>query len=233
MALFEAIPTSDGRRRYNVKSPVTLESIGQFDSATADEVKAAVARARKAQHEWATRSFAERAEVLWRLVDQIVARQDDIVALVIKETGKPRNEAVAMEVLAPCMQISHYAKRAAGYLKTVHRRPTGVMRFSKKLTLTYQPLGVVGSDHALERSRRAGSESARAGADGGQCGGPQAERGDAVLGGPAPRADGRGGLSREPLPGRPGRRPDRRGVDRSGRRQGLVHRQRRDRPQSR
>jgi len=144
MALFEAIPSQDGRRRYNVKSPVTLESIGQFESATTEEVRSAVARARKAQQEWATRSFEERAEVLWRLVDQFVARQEDIIDIVIKETGKPRNEAVAMEVLAPCMQISHYAKRAGGYLKTVHRRPSGVMRFSKKLTLIYQPLGVVG-----------------------------------------------------------------------------------------
>ncbi|MFO0689241.1 MAG: aldehyde dehydrogenase family protein [Myxococcota bacterium] len=144
MALFEAIQTTDGRRRYDVKSPVTLQSIGQFDCATPDEVRAAVARARKAQREWATRSFAERAEVLWRLVDQFVARQDDIVELVIKETGKPRNEAISMEVLAPCMQISHYAKRGAEYLKTVHRRPSGIMRFSKKLTLVYQPLGVVG-----------------------------------------------------------------------------------------
>lgn len=144
MALFEAIPSQDGRRRYDVKSPVTLESIGQFECATPEEVRAAVARARKAQQDWAKRSFDERAELLWRLVDQFVARQDDIIDVVIKETGKPRNEAVSMEVLAPCMQISHYAKRAAGYLKTVRRRPSGVMRFSKKITLVYQPLGVVG-----------------------------------------------------------------------------------------
>ncbi|MEZ4279462.1 MAG: aldehyde dehydrogenase family protein [Myxococcota bacterium] len=144
MALFEALPSQDGRRRYDVKSPVTLESIGQFECATPEEVRAAVARARKAQQEWATRSFEERAEVLWRLVDQFVARQEDIIDVVVKETGKPRNEAISMEVLAPCMQISHYAKRGAGYLKTVRKRPSGVMRFSKKITLVYQPLGVVG-----------------------------------------------------------------------------------------
>ena len=49
-----------------------------------------------------------------------------------------------MEVLAPCMQIAHYAKRGADYLQTTRRRPTGLMRFTKKLTLVYQPLGVVG-----------------------------------------------------------------------------------------
>ncbi len=144
MALFEEIPSESGHRRYNVKSPVTLESIGEFEAATAAEVRGAVDRAREAQREWALQSFAQRAKVLWRWVDVIVERQDDIVDLVIKETGKARYEAIAMEVMAPCMQISHYAKRGAGYLQTRKRRATGVMRFTKKLSLVYQPLGVIG-----------------------------------------------------------------------------------------
>jgi succinate-semialdehyde dehydrogenase/glutarate-semialdehyde dehydrogenase len=144
VALFEEIQSESGHRRYDIKNPISLESIGVFEAATATEVKAAVVRARKVQAEWATRSFAERAKVLWRWVDVIVERQDEIIELVLKETGKTRNEAIAMEVLAPCMQISHYAKRGAKYLQTKKRRPTGVMRFSKKLSLVYQPLGVVG-----------------------------------------------------------------------------------------
>ena len=125
MALFQQIPSSGEARHYDVKSPVTLESIGEFDAATAAEVRAAVDRARKAQRDWARLSFDERAAYLWRLVDAIVARQDDIVELVTRETGKVRNEAIAMEVLAPCIQVSHYAKRAARYLRTTRRRPTG------------------------------------------------------------------------------------------------------------
>jgi acyl-CoA reductase-like NAD-dependent aldehyde dehydrogenase len=144
MALFEAISQESGRREYLVKSPVTLERIGEFRCATTEEVRAAVARARKAQGEWATRSFDERADVLWRLVDQFVERQDEIAELVMKETGKPRNEAIAMEVMAPCMQISHYAKHAKRYLATKKRRASGLMRFTKKVSVVYQPLGVVG-----------------------------------------------------------------------------------------
>ena len=125
MAIFERMPSESQRRRYNVKSPVSLESIGEFDAATSEEVAQAVARARKAQRDWATRSFAERAEFLWRWVDVLVARQDEIIDLVVRETGKPRNEAFSMEVLAPCMQISHYAKHAAKYLATKKRRRGG------------------------------------------------------------------------------------------------------------
>jgi succinate-semialdehyde dehydrogenase/glutarate-semialdehyde dehydrogenase len=144
MALFAEIPSEGDARRYDIKSPVTLESIGQIESATAADVQAAVERGRKAQREWATRSFDERAKVLWSIVDGIVERQDEIVDLVIKETGKALNEAISMEVLAPCMQISHYAKHGKKYLASKTKRPSGVMRFAKKVTLHYQPLGVVG-----------------------------------------------------------------------------------------
>ncbi len=144
MALFTQVPASGDARLFDIKSPVTLESIGQFEAASPESVHAAVERARKAQREWAARSLAERADVLWSLVDGIVERQDDIVELVIRETGKTLQEAISMEVLAPCMQISHYAKHGPRYLKSVTKRPSGVMRFAKKVTLHYQPLGVVG-----------------------------------------------------------------------------------------
>ncbi|MFP6655191.1 MAG: aldehyde dehydrogenase family protein [Myxococcota bacterium] len=144
MALIEEIPSESERRRYRIKSPVSLESIGEFEVATAEDVKAAVERARIAQQAWGTRSFAERAKILWRWVDVIVEAQDELIDLVMKETGKARNEAIMMEVLAPCMQISHYAKYGGKYLRTRKRRPTGISRLNKKLTLIYQPLGVVG-----------------------------------------------------------------------------------------
>ncbi len=144
MAIVEALPGDGDRRRYRLRSPATLKEIGEFEASTEAMVQAAVARARKAQASWAGRSFAERAEYLWRLVDVIVQRQDEIVEQVMRETGKPRNEAISMEVMAPCVQISHYAKRAAKYLATKRRPASGMMRFSKKVTLFYQPLGVVG-----------------------------------------------------------------------------------------
>ncbi len=144
MAIFESIPSDAGRRRYQVKSPVTFEPIGDFDAATKDEVVAAVDRARKAQAEWAQRSFDERAEIMWRLVDRVVARQDEIVDIVVKETGKARSEAIAMEVFSPCAAISYYAKRAKKMLAPTVRRPAGLMGLAKKVKLVYKPLGVVG-----------------------------------------------------------------------------------------
>ena len=120
MAIFEPIPAAEGQRRYRVSSPVDLEPIGEFDAAGRDEVFAAVERARKAQASWAGLSFKERAGYMWRLLDQLVERQDEIVDLVLKETGKARSEAISMEVFAPCASIAYYAKRAGRYWRRPH-----------------------------------------------------------------------------------------------------------------
>ena len=144
MAIVETVEASGPRRRLRVRSPVTLEPIGEFDCATPEDVKAAVERARKAQGDWARLSFENRAGYLWRLLDLFVKRQDEIIDVVIQETGKARAEAIAMEVFAPCDAISYYAKNAKRFLAPEKRRPHGLMRFGKKIRVVYKPLGVVG-----------------------------------------------------------------------------------------
>jgi acyl-CoA reductase-like NAD-dependent aldehyde dehydrogenase len=144
MAIYEQIPSDGPRRRYRVSSPVTLEPIGEFEAGGVEDVRTAVARARKAQSEWAKLSFDERAKYMWQLIDVIVHRQNEIIDCVIQETGKPRNEAISMEVMAPCMTIAYYAKRAKKFLADERPTPSGPLRFSKKLKLVYKPLGVVG-----------------------------------------------------------------------------------------
>ena len=79
MAIVESVASSGPRRRLRVKSPVTLESIGEFECASAEEVRAAVERARKTQADWARLSFDDRAAYMWRLLDQFVA--GDVVLL--------------------------------------------------------------------------------------------------------------------------------------------------------
>jgi succinate-semialdehyde dehydrogenase/glutarate-semialdehyde dehydrogenase len=143
MAIYERI-SDVPRRRYRVKSPVTLAPIGEFEAASADEVRAAVERARKAQGPWAALSVEQRAETMWRLLDQFVKRQDEIVETVLQETGKARAEAIGMEVFACCDAITYYAKRAPKFLAPEKRRIHGLMGFAKRLRVVYKPLGVVG-----------------------------------------------------------------------------------------
>jgi acyl-CoA reductase-like NAD-dependent aldehyde dehydrogenase len=144
MAIIEAVQTDNGHRRYRAKSPATLEPIGEFDCATEQDVRAAVARAREAQKSWAKLSFDQRAEYMYRLLDQFIANGEEVVDAVVKETGKPRPEALAMEVYAACDSIVYYAKRAKKFLAPEKRRIHGPLGFLKRLTVVYEPLGVVG-----------------------------------------------------------------------------------------
>jgi succinate-semialdehyde dehydrogenase/glutarate-semialdehyde dehydrogenase len=144
MAIVEPVESSGPRRRLRVRSPVTLEPIGEFDCASDDDVRAAVERARKAQAEWSTLSFDRRARHLSRLVDELVARQDEIIDAVIAETGKARAEAISMEIFAPCDAMTWYAKHAKKILSPQRKRIHGVMGLAKRLRIVWEPLGVIG-----------------------------------------------------------------------------------------
>ncbi len=144
MAIVERIESVSPRRRYRVSSPATLAPIGEFEAATVEDVRGAVERARKAQATWGALAPADRAKYAWRLLDQFVKRQDEVIDAVIQETGKARTEAIGMEVFSCCDAISYYAKHAKKFLAPEKRRIHGLLGFAKRLTLVYKPLGVVG-----------------------------------------------------------------------------------------
>lgn len=143
MAIYEPIENQNGRRAYRLRSPVDLEPIGELPCATREEVQEAVARAREAQAAWAQTTFDERAELMYRMVDVVIAQKDRIIDTVIRETGKPRSEAFSMEVYASCDSLVFYAKRAKKFLRREKRRLHGVMNFLKKAYVVYKPRGVV------------------------------------------------------------------------------------------
>ncbi|RDI55345.1 aldehyde dehydrogenase family protein [Nocardia mexicana] len=144
MAIVHSIAADDGRRRLTLDSPVDRRRIDEIDVATAAEVDEAVARARAAQANWAARDVAERAEILRRAVDVLVARRDEIMDTVQAETGKPRVEAMAVEIVPSCDFLSYWTGRARRDLRPERRKLHGYLRPLKKLYINYQPLGVVG-----------------------------------------------------------------------------------------
>jgi acyl-CoA reductase-like NAD-dependent aldehyde dehydrogenase len=143
MALVEPIePGAGGRRRLRLKNPATLEPIGEIEVDTAEDVRAALERARKAQPEWARLGFEQRGRILRRAIPVLLHRQDEIVDALVAETGKPRIEVLAAELLTACDVIEFYAKRARRMLadRTI---PVHLVK-NKKLRIAYKPLGVVG-----------------------------------------------------------------------------------------
>ena len=144
MAIYEPIDSPGPRRRLRLRSPVNLEPIGEIDCATAEDVAQALERAHKAQPDWQALSFEQRARFMDRVSQQILDRTSEIVECVIQETGKARNEALAMEVFSSLDSLCYYAKNAKKFLRPEKRRIHGLMGFGKRLRIVYRPLGVIG-----------------------------------------------------------------------------------------
>jgi succinate-semialdehyde dehydrogenase/glutarate-semialdehyde dehydrogenase len=143
MAVVEQAGTgADGRRRLRISNPATLEPVGEIEVQTAADVSAAIERARKAQPEWAELGFEARARYLRRAVEILIEKQAEFVDVVVAETGKPRLEAFAAEIVTCCDALQFYAKRA-GRILADRTIPLHLLK-TKKLKLAYRPLGVVG-----------------------------------------------------------------------------------------
>tara|TARA_B110000014_G_scaffold257293_1_gene241693 strand:+ start:25924 stop:27459 length:1536 start_codon:yes stop_codon:yes gene_type:complete len=134
----------DGRREYILKSPVDLSSAGSFIATTKKEIVEAVDRGRLAQKKWSILSYKERAAYMHSMIDEIIKNQDEIMEVVMKETGKPKTEALSMEVYAAVDSLSFYAKRAEKLLKPKRIKLHGVMNLLKKAMVLHKPLGVIG-----------------------------------------------------------------------------------------
>ncbi len=94
--------------KYN---PSTGEPLGQFASATVEDVKRAVDAAYDAQRSWERLTSVERAKYIWRAIDIIRSRRSELEDLLVDEVGKPVREAV-QEVDGVLDQLSYYAEMA-------------------------------------------------------------------------------------------------------------------------
>jgi len=119
-----------------VINPATGDVIEVVSAATPHEVDARVAAARQAGPGWAALSPAGRKAILLAAADRIVAHREEIADLLVRENGKPRQEALG-EVTAAAGVVRSYAElavqlrsgvqgAAAGDLNFQHRGPRGV-----------------------------------------------------------------------------------------------------------
>ncbi|MFT4613196.1 MAG: acyl-CoA reductase-like NAD-dependent aldehyde dehydrogenase [Bacteroidia bacterium] len=144
MSIYEPIESNDSRRHLQLKSPVTLEPIGELVCANEEDVAAAIAKARAAQPAWAATSMRERADIVERALKIVIARQDKIIDTVVEETGKARTDAMSMEVFSVADQLCYYAKNAESFLRPRKRKAHGILGLMKQLRIVYKPLGVIG-----------------------------------------------------------------------------------------
>ncbi|KPF52186.1 betaine-aldehyde dehydrogenase [Novosphingobium sp. AAP1] len=98
---------------FDTINPATGEVLATIPIAGAAEIDAAVARARAGQRQWARLTGTERGRVLRRAVDILRARNDELALLETRDTGKPIQETIAVDVLSGADCIEYYANVAA------------------------------------------------------------------------------------------------------------------------
>src|SRR5688572_28106559 len=98
MAIVQPVESSNGHRRFRVSCPTNAEVIGEVSVTNAEEVRAAVARARAAQPGWAALSFDERARFMYRALGILMKQQERFMEVIMRETGRSRFETVMMEI---------------------------------------------------------------------------------------------------------------------------------------
>ena len=131
-----------GSEVIEVFSPATGEKVGQTPLATAADVDAACAAARKAFDEgpWPRMTPHERQAVIAKAVELITARADEFKHLLTCETGQPGTIVDIMQFGAGVTGLQYYAGAADKY--TWRDIRDGV--YGQTLVLR-EPIGVVGA----------------------------------------------------------------------------------------
>ena len=128
---------------FDSLNPRTGAVVGTFPVHSAQDVRAAVERARQASQWWADLGWDGRRARLDAWKRLIVQRGDELAELVHRENGKPVTDARLTEVTLPVDHIAWAAKHAPKVLGPRKISP-GLMMANQAASLEYQPLGVVG-----------------------------------------------------------------------------------------
>ncbi len=128
-----------------VENPATGEVITTVPAVDGAQVLAAAERARAAQPGWLALGFADRAAVMRRAQRWMLDNADRVIATVVEETGKTHEDAQATDLGYVVQAFGFWARHAADYLADERARYWGNPAVAgKKLTLRYEPVGLVG-----------------------------------------------------------------------------------------
>ena len=142
MAIFSISHSDNGKKLLSLKSPVDLSHIDTYECTSSEEIATIMKQAKIAQSEWKKTTLKERVELMHRVADIVIQQQDRIMDVVMRETGKPEQEAMSMEVFSAVDSLVFYAKRAQKWLADKKIKMHGPMQFLKKTIITYKPRGV-------------------------------------------------------------------------------------------
>ncbi len=128
---------ADGKQTIPVSNPATGASIGSIPKMGAGEARRAIEAADKALPAWRAKTAKERANILRKWFDLMMANQDDLALIMTSEQGKPLAEAKG-EIAYGASFIEWFAeegKRIYGDVIPQHQS-------DKRIVVIKQPVGV-------------------------------------------------------------------------------------------
>ncbi len=124
-------------KTISVTDPANGEQLATIPSLSAEEITRVIAISERAQTQWERLSGKERAQILRRWFDAIIANADDIAMIMTREQGKPLPEARG-EVLYAASFIEWFAEEA----KRIYGDTIPHPQADKRITVLKQPIGV-------------------------------------------------------------------------------------------
>jgi len=140
---------SDGRT-FDVTNPATGEKIAAVADCAAAETLTAIAAASAAQKGWAGWTANDRANVLRRWRDLMVAQADRLARILMLENGKPLAEARG-EILYSASYLEWFAEEARRIYGDVIPAPAS----DKRILVIRQPVGVCAAIPSAMLARKA------------------------------------------------------------------------------
>ncbi|MFN3274364.1 MAG: NAD-dependent succinate-semialdehyde dehydrogenase [Paracoccus sp. (in: a-proteobacteria)] len=135
----EWVEADDGAT-FEVKNPARGDVIAHVADLGRAETARAIDAAQTAMKGWATRTAKERAQVMRKWFDLMMANQDDLALILTAEMGKPLAEAKG-EIAYGASFIEWFGEEA----KRIYGETIPGHQPDKRLTVIRQPIGVVGS----------------------------------------------------------------------------------------
>lgn len=122
--------------------PATGERLGEVPSLTPAEVEERIARARKAQAEWARTPFVERRKVLARMLELLLEQADSLCEEICRDAGKTLHNAMLGEIWPIAEKLRWTIKQGEKHLR--RELVSSGLLAHKRAVVEYSPLGVIG-----------------------------------------------------------------------------------------
>ncbi|MGC9420115.1 MAG: NAD-dependent succinate-semialdehyde dehydrogenase [Rhodovulum sp.] len=128
---------ADDGATFEVTNPATGQAICTVPDLTRAETARAIEAGRVAQKDWAAKTAKERANILRKWFDLMMAAQEDLAVILTAEMGKPMSESRG-EIAYGASFIEWFAEEA----KRIYGETIPGHQADKRLTVIRQPIGV-------------------------------------------------------------------------------------------